>query len=91
MDTPTLLGSYIYTRICSLGYGLDNQGLISSRGSHYVQTVMESIRPIIHCEPGASSPEYVGQGVKLTTHLHVVSRLRMCGAILSIHPYVFVV
>jgi hypothetical protein len=32
-----------------------------------------------------------GQGMKPTTHLHLVLRLRMCGAIPLLTPYAFMV
>jgi hypothetical protein len=66
----------------SLGYGQDDRGFESRQGlGNFLFTTasrlaLEPTRPPIQCETGALS-----LGVKLTTHLHLVSRSRMCGAI----------
>jgi hypothetical protein len=46
-------------------------------------------QPPIQWVPGALSLGQNGQGVKLTTHLHLVPRSRMCGAIPPLPQYVF--
>jgi len=46
-----------------------------------------STQPLIQWAPAVPSPGCSGQGVKLTTHLHPVPRLRMSGAIHLLHLY----
>jgi hypothetical protein len=46
-------------------------------------------QPTIQCVPGSFTPGYRGRGPNLTTHLHIVLRLRMCGAVSPLPQYIF--
>jgi hypothetical protein len=46
-------------------------------------------KPHIQWVPAFSSPEFSDRGVKLTTHLHLMPRLRMRGTIPPLPQYVF--
>jgi hypothetical protein len=71
------------------GYGLDDWGVkvqvpVGSRMfSTSSRPVLRPAQYPIQWVPGALSPEIKRPGVKLTTHLQLMSRSRKCG---SIHP-----
>jgi len=56
-----------------------NTGLLGRLWAHSVSYPMV---------PGALTSKQTGRGVKLTTHLYLVLKLRMCGATPPL-PYVF--
>jgi hypothetical protein len=79
------------------GYGLDNRGSIPGKDNdgifflcHGIQTCSRARQG---CYPvstaGFFSPAKSGRGVKFTTNLRVVSKLRIYGAIPPLSQYVF--
>jgi hypothetical protein len=73
-------------------YGLDDRGSIPDRGrgfssSFCVQTGSGAHQPPVQWVPGVISPGAKrGRGVMLTTHPHLVPRLRMSRSYTSSHP-----
>jgi hypothetical protein len=79
---PNLLIVYIYHRIAQTGYGLGGRGLIAAGARFFSfflasRAVLGPTQPPIQWVPRVLSPWESGQGMKLTTHLHLVLRSRM--------------
>jgi hypothetical protein len=81
----------------ALGYRLDDRDsrvrFPAAAGNfslhHRVQNGSGTPQPPIQWVPGALSLGYSGRGMKLTTHIHLVPRSRMRGAIPPLPQYAF--
>lgn len=98
VNTENILRTCIYFILSRLRYGLENLGIISIAGK--VEKLVCSPkcpdRPWIPpcllpngCR-GLFSQGQSGRNVKLTTHLHLLTRLRMFAAYTSTHSHAFV-
>jgi hypothetical protein len=64
-----------------LGYGLDDRGSVSGRVVMSIIYAVASRTAVGSTFPGALTLQLKRLGVKLTTHFHLVPRLRMRGAV----------
>jgi hypothetical protein len=77
----------------ALGYGLDDSGFETWQGLRIFLFTTASrpvlTQPPIKWVPGPLTRGWSGQGVKLTTRLHLVQRSRMRGAVPPLSQYAF--
>jgi len=59
--------------------------------SKHPDWLWDPIQPPIHYEPGFFPRAYGSSGWKLTTRLHLVTRVRMIGDVLLLPQYAFMV
>lgn len=94
--------SFLLQKFClllstRLGYGLDDLGSKSWWQGIYLfskmsRPALEPVQSPIHLVVGVLSMRCESSwGKKLTTYLHLMLRLRMCGAIFSLSLYAFMV
>jgi len=74
-------------------FDMEDQGSIPDMGIDWIFSLCRSVQTDSGAHPTCSPSEFRGQsgrGVKLTTHLQLVPRLRMRGAVHPIPQYIFI-